>query len=110
MRAIGHRRQVFEVSGLGELVEVDNLKCGILEGQADETRADKSSAPGNEDPHQLFIVRGARACRKNSYTDAEAEAEMVSSTIRPSNSVILRSAHLAYRGSWVTMQMVAPSR
>ncbi len=60
-RRMGHRSQVFQVAGVGKLVEYSDLRVRPLsQHQPDEGRTDKSGAAGNEILHSSSWPPGFR--------------------------------------------------
>src|ERR1700694_4521976 len=53
---LGQSRKVLKISGVSQLVNVDNRQGRILEGQADEAGTDESCASGNDNFHSASIV------------------------------------------------------
>src|SRR5262245_31177236 len=78
----------------------DGYKLAFFNVHADSAQDESLAGPRCE---SLFDVS-----QFNHWTEVVSSMAL-SSTTRPSNRRTVRSAWRAYRGSWVTMQIVAPS-
>jgi len=72
----GDRGQIFEVTCIGELIDVGDLDGMILEGKANEAGADKARAAGDDDSHELLILDRLRHGRGSVAASAPSRSRL----------------------------------
>ena len=83
-RIIGYLGQRFQIAGISQLIDIDDVILGVLENMTENGRADKARAAGNKD----FLHKFQRIAKK--YERIIADRICVFQIKRPSENISFR--------------------